>query len=193
MVDYLLGIKVEMNSSLEHLMKELLIDTPCVQDLPEYFNVNARGQIIQIPIELLDRFEVIKSCMSNNWRDKYQPYYLNYNPQMVYNLISFLQGFIIDTTSSEFLALCDEMLINLESKYQDTYCEELKKQYREHINSLDDKKLIEFRKKFKLENSYFNLNIADHICNKLENLFNIKNIENGRKHFLLYHEKYINK
>lgn len=194
-MNYLSNMKVKMNEELEILFKELNIDIPKIMDLPEYFKVNARGTIIQIPIELLEKFQVIKNFMSNGWGDNCQPYYLNYNPQTVYNLISYLEGFTIDSSNGEFLALCDEMLIDLNTKYLDEeFCTELQKKFEEYIDKLEEKDFTEFKKRFRI---WSNLNNKDlvkkEISGKIERLFHVKKIESARKYYMDYYNKVINK
>lgn len=194
MVDYLSDIndQLDVSHTIKKLMKELDIVYEKLSE--EYFKVNARGTIIEIPIDLLHHFEVIRNLYNGDWKDSNKPYYLNYKPETVHLLISYLSGINVDITNMELKMLSDEMLINLDPM-SDDFCEELKKKYNNYIDSIKSiNELNIFLKRFGL--AYWKDDreqIKKFLNNKIEMYFSVKRQDSAKKFYIEYYNKYINK
>lgn len=77
----------------------------------ELFKINARGTLIQIPIDIAKISEVFKALINNDWKDTREPFYLNYSPDSVHKLLDFINGFGVLTNELKSIIkfLCIDM------------------------------------------------------------------------------------
>ena len=60
--------------------------------LTNFLLLNARGTIIEIPLELAQKSPVLNDYIENKWKDSNEPYYLNYSKETVHMFLDYLSG-----------------------------------------------------------------------------------------------------